>query len=198
MSREETPPSLYSLCTIPLAAPRHFTYSGACILPCFSLISDEEPSHRGAPFPTLLRANAHTPAHLCAISPIAMHASSPAFPLFLLRNCPSAAHLSPHSSAPMPPPQRTFLHTSPHQRTPNSAPSSTHLRTFAPAPTNLCPPTPIRTRPPQRTFPHTPPHQCPHRSAPSRHFLPSQSLSELIGVNQSLSEKIRYLPISSD
>ena len=93
MSREETPPSLYSLCTIPLAAPCHFTYSGACILPCFSLISDEEPSHRGAPFPTLLRANAHTPAHL-----------------------------SPHSSAPMPPHQRSFPHTPPHQCPHTSAP----------------------------------------------------------------------------
>ena len=100
MSREETPPSLYSLCTIPLAAPCHFSESGAPILPYFSLISAEEPFHRSAPFPTLLRTNAPTPAQLPAIFPIAMRPSSPVFPLFLLRNRPTPVYLCADFSAP--------------------------------------------------------------------------------------------------
>ena len=41
-------------------------------------------------------------------------------------------------------------------------------------------------------------HQRTYRSAPLRQSLPYRSLSELIRVNQNLSEMIRYLPISSD
>lgn len=153
MSREETPPSLYSLCTIPLAAPHHFThrpallhptalpllypklhhfiYSDAPILPYFSLISAEEPSHRSAPsrhfsiamrpsspvFPLFLLRNRPTPVYLCAdFSAPPRHfiysgapIPPPTFPLFLLRKRPTAAHLSPHFSASAHSLLRTFV-----------------------------------------------------------------------------------------
>ena len=136
VSREETPPSLYSLRTIPLTAPRHFIYSDAPILPYFSLISAEEPFHRSAPFPTLLRTNAPTPAQLPAIFPIAMRPSSPVFPLFLLRNRPTPVYLCADFSAP----PRHFIYSGapilPHfsvtpqqQRAHCSAPLSTNLGT---------------------------------------------------------------------
>ena len=82
VSREETPLSLYSLCTIPLAAPRHLINNDAPIPPCFPLISTEEQSNRSAPFLTLLRTNAPTAAHLRAIFPIAMRPSPLLFPYF--------------------------------------------------------------------------------------------------------------------
>ena len=153
MSREETPPSLYSLCTIPLAAPHHFThrpallhptalpllypklhhfiYSDAPILPYFSLISAEEPSHRSAPsrhfiysdapiLPCFSLISAEKPSHtsvpLCRLqrpsAPFYLQRcahSPPTFPLFLLRKRPTAAHLSPHFSASAHSLLRTFV-----------------------------------------------------------------------------------------
>lgn len=49
------PPAPYHPCPHRSAAPRHFIYSGAPILTCFSLISAEEPSHRIAPLSQLQR-----------------------------------------------------------------------------------------------------------------------------------------------
>lgn len=153
MSREETPPSLYSLCTIPLAAPHHFThrpallhptalpllypklhhfiYSDAPILPYFSLISAEEPSHRSAPS-----------RHFS----IAMRPSSPVFPLFLLRNRPTPVYLCAdfsapprhfiYSGAPIPP----YLSLISTEKTPHrSAPFPTLLRISALIAAHLCP-----------------------------------------------------------
>ena len=103
----------------------------------------------------------------------------------------------------------------PHQ--PFPAPTSAHLRTILsravlpssltfrlfllksrPIAAHLRLPTHACTAPPLRHFAHQLTHDPPHRCALSCEYLPNQSLSELIGANQTLSEMIRYLPISSD
>ena len=89
---------LLSHSSAPMPPPQRtfapFIYSDAPILPVFSSISTEETPHRSAPPRHFIYSDAPIP---------------PTFPLFLLRNRPTAAHLSPHFSAPMPQHQRTFV-----------------------------------------------------------------------------------------